>query len=95
MPVPFFRPAYRTAIRKAFETARGGFDIFVPFMELGIQILRDHGMLAYITPNKLLSAKYAETLRTYLDSHAQLRSLADLSGVPVFGAAVYPVSPSP
>ena len=51
---PLFRPAYRTAIRKAFETARGGFDIFVPFMELGIQILRDHGMLAYITPNKLL-----------------------------------------
>ncbi len=83
-------PEYRAALKRAFKTARGGFDIFVPFMERGLQLLCDKGMLAYITPNKLLSAKYADSLRQYFTSHAQLRSLTDLSSVPVFGAAVYP-----
>ena len=83
-------PEYRERLRQQFATARGGFDVFVPFMERGVQLLCDNGMLAYITPNKLLSAKYADSLRKFFESHTQLRSLTDLSNVPVFGAAVYP-----
>jgi hypothetical protein len=84
-------PAYREQLRVGFSTARGGFDLFVPFMERGVQLLCRNGMFAYIVPNKLLSAEYSATLRHHFAQHMTLQSLADLSRVPVFSAAVYPV----
>jgi len=80
----------RDALRARYRTARGGFDLFVPFMERGVQLLSDNGFLVYITPNKLLSAKYATQLRRYFAERMVLLSLTDLSHIPVFGAAVYP-----
>ena len=71
-------PEYRAELRKAFETARGGFDIFVPFMERGIQICATRGCWPTSPPTSCSSPKYAEALRGYLESHAQLRSLVDL-----------------
>ena len=82
---------YREALRSLFSTARGGFDLFVPFMERGLQLAARDGMFAYIVPNKLLSAEYSATLREHFARHARLISLTDLSRVPVFNASVYPV----
>ncbi len=82
---------YRETLRAHFSTARGGFDIFVPFVERGLQILSRNGLCAYITPNKLLAAEYAKTLRDYVLSNAQLLSITDLSSASIFEAAVYPV----
>ena len=84
-------PDYRERLRENFVTARGGFDIFVPFVERGLQVLSGNGLQAYITPNKLLAAEYAKTLRDYVLSKAQLLSVADFSDASPFGAAVYPV----
>ena len=82
---------YRETLRAHFTTARGGFDVFVPFVERGLQILSRTGLYAYITPNKLLAAEYAKTLRDYVLSNANLLSVTDLSQVSIFEAAVYPV----
>ena len=82
---------YRAALRSTYSTARGGFDIFVPFMERGIQLLSSVGLMSYITPNKLLAAEYAKTLRSFLMDNTQLVSIADLSEASTFTASVYPV----
>ena len=82
---------YRTTLRANYRTARGGFDIFVPFIERGIQILSPTGVIAYITPNKLLAAEYAKTVRSFLLDNSQLLSITDLSVGSVFTASVYPV----
>ena len=82
---------YRAVLKSIYATARGGFDIFVPFVERGIQILSSAGLMAYITPNKLLAAEYAKSLRSFLVESTQLISLTDLSDVSVFTASVYPV----
>ena len=82
---------YRAALKSIYTTAKGGFDIFVPFVERGIQILSPAGLMAYITPNKLLAAEYGKSLRSFLAESTQLISLTDLSDVSVFTASVYPI----
>lgn len=82
--------AYRSALRGMYDSASGGFDLFVPFMERGVQLLRPGGQFAYITPNKYLSAEYAEALRKFLGRSFRLSGLCDLTNVPVFTASVYP-----
>ena len=82
---------YRDVVRGIFSTATGGFDLFVPFVQRGVQLLAQGGTLAYITPNKILSAEYAEDLRLFLRERTTLRSVTDLSRIPVFSASVYPV----
>ena len=82
---------YRQTLRSKFATANGAFDIFVPFIERGIQLMSRGGLLAYITPNKLLSAQYAKDSRDYVLKQTQLMSIIDMSYVTVFDASVYPV----
>jgi hypothetical protein len=84
-------PAYREKLRRTFVSARGAFDLFVPFVERSAQLTADGGTLSCIVPNKILSAEYASSLRRVLRRSLTVASIADLSRVPVFDAAVYPV----
>ena len=75
-----------------YSTARGAWDVYVLFFELGVRILKSDGVLAYITPNKYLSATYGKALRKFFISEANLISLMDISRLPVFEtASVYPI----
>jgi adenine-specific DNA-methyltransferase len=78
--------------KKSFVTAKGTVDAYIYFFELGYKLLKENGILAYITPNKYLSASYGEALRTYLISNARFISIGDYSDTRVFEeAATYPV----
>ena len=82
---------YRAELRANYSVARGAFDIFVPFIERGLQILSLNGIMAYITPNKLLAAEYAKAVRSLVLDKTQLLSVTDLSDASIFTASVYPV----
>jgi len=82
---------YRGFLRDRFTSARGGFDLYVPFMERGLQVLRMGGMLVFVVPNKVLSAEYAKGIRSLFVQAAPPRALVDMSSVSVFQASVYPV----
>ncbi len=91
-----FAARYPDSLRKQlnnkFETAKGTYDIYVLFIEEGIRLLAKGGVLAFINPNKYLSAKYAVALREHILKNASLLRLVDVSGILVFSeAAVYPV----
>jgi len=84
--------AERKLLNKRFHTAKGAYDIYVLFLERGLALLREHGILTYINPNKYLSAKYAEALREHILEKASLIKLLDVSGIMVFEqASVYPI----
>ncbi|MBR4250749.1 MAG: Eco57I restriction-modification methylase domain-containing protein [Kiritimatiellae bacterium] len=75
-----------------YKVAKGAWDVYVLFFERGIELLRSGGVLAFITPNKYLSASYGKALRAFLVENVNLRLIADLSSIPVFEAvAVYPI----
>ncbi|WP_096391436.1 Eco57I restriction-modification methylase domain-containing protein [Halopenitus persicus] len=66
------------------------FDIYVPFIERGIEWLADDGRLSYICPNRLLTHEYARDIRDTL-ADEPLTHLIDFTDVEVFDAATpYP-----
>jgi len=84
-------PEQRRRLRATYQTARGGFDLFIPFIERSIDLLREGGVLAALTPDKLLSAPYAAALRDHYRERLELLALADLRSARPFAAGVYPV----
>ncbi len=84
-------PALRKEIARAWPTARGNWDVFVPFVELALHLLRPAGRCALIVPNRLLGADYARTLRSLLAEHA-IEALLDYSAADVFAANIYPLA---
>ncbi len=82
----------REALNRLFQTAHGTYDIYILFIEKGVELLRPAGTLSFINPNKYLAAKYAVALREFLLREVRLERLVDVSGIRVFeSAAVYPV----
>jgi hypothetical protein len=78
--------------KERFSSAKGAYDLYVLFIEQALQLARSGGRMGLITPNKYLSAPYAESLRTSFLGQGRLERLADLSSVPVFeDPSVYPL----
>ncbi|ADB39420.1 Eco57I restriction-modification methylase domain-containing protein [Spirosoma linguale] len=63
--------------------ARTG-DIYGLFYEQGINLLKKHGVLTYITSNKWMKAGYGQTLRQYFLTHSNPLKLIDFGGYQVF-----------
>ncbi|MGC8965164.1 MAG: Eco57I restriction-modification methylase domain-containing protein, partial [Brevinematia bacterium] len=61
---------------------------YVYFYEKGIELLKDKGILSYITSNKWLRAKYGENLRKYLKENTKIIKIIDFSGYSVFKQTV-------
>ncbi len=53
-------------IKKEYKTALGKFDIYVPFIERGIYLLKDDAKLGFINPNLFLNREYGKELRKFL-----------------------------
>ncbi len=70
-----------------YATFVGTGDIYQLFFERGCELLRPGGVLAYITSNSWLRAKYGERLREYVAAHHRPIRLIDM-GKDVFGAVV-------
>ncbi len=81
----------RIFITKNYLTAVGNWDIFIPFVELGLQKLKDGHFLSFIIPNKILSAKYGTTLRDFVNRNYSIIEIFDLSVNNVFEIDVYPI----
>ncbi len=82
-------PEMRQRYRKLYLSAKGNWDMFIIFIERGNNLLCSNGVQSYIVPNKLIAAKYAEALRTHIQTQ-ELLVLRDYSNVDVFEAFVYP-----
>ncbi|WP_281337385.1 DUF7149 domain-containing protein [Flavobacterium eburneipallidum] len=70
-----------------YETfARTG-DIYSLFYELGHQILKDKGLLTFITSNKWMRAAYGESLRKFFIEKTNPLVLIDFGGTQIFDTA--------
>ena len=55
-------------------------DIYALFFERGIRLLKEHGVLTYITSNKWMRAGYGESLRDYFVRNTNPLQIIDLGG---------------
>ena len=76
----FYRDAYSAA-------ARGNWDIYVVFVERGLDLLRSRGRLGFILPSKFLSTDYGAGLRGLIDERGVLDQLVDFGHEQVFTQA--------
>ena len=80
----------REACKKVYVAAVGNWDMYVPFVELGMKLCNSKGIYSFIIPNKLLSAKYADALRHQMKA-AHVIEIRDYSRLKIFSNAnVYP-----
>lgn len=62
----------------------GNFNLYFPFFELGIKILKKGGKLGYITPNNYFTSLAAEPLRKYLQENTLLLKVLDFNHLQLF-----------
>ncbi|MBC2744854.1 MAG: class I SAM-dependent DNA methyltransferase [Desulfosarcina sp.] len=62
-------------------------DIYCLFYEKGHQILRERGVLAFITSNKWMRANYGKKLRQFFGDQTTIEQLIDFGDAPIFSEA--------
>lgn len=78
--------------RWAFASADGAYDLYLLFLELGHHLVKTTGNTCMLTPNKYLSAPYAEAFRSFEAAQVSLTSIINVSRENAFAdASVYPI----
>jgi adenine-specific DNA-methyltransferase len=74
--------------KQGYEVFTSTADLYVYFYEKGYELLKQKGVLAYITSNKWMRAKYGEKLRKFLKEKTTIIKLIDFGGYRVFEQTV-------
>jgi hypothetical protein len=83
-----FYPGEVRFIQERYETAQfGKVDIYVAFIERGLELLTTSGWLGFIVPNKFMQTDYGVGIRTLLARRKALTELVDFGNAQVFDAA--------
>ncbi|MFX1564018.1 MAG: class I SAM-dependent DNA methyltransferase, partial [Promethearchaeota archaeon] len=64
-------------IRRKYRTVHKQFDILIPFIELGLRLLRPGGRLGFLISNKILAADYGAPLRKHIVSNFIIEKIID------------------
>ena len=81
--VPYYKKNYVAA-------SKGNYDIYVVFVEQGLRLLNESGLLGFILPHKFFNAKYGEPLRGIIGRGQHLRKIVHFGAEQVFeGATTY------
>ena len=84
-------PDMKEYIRSRYRTVHQQFDILIPFIELGLSLLRSGGRLGFVISNKILAADYGRILRSTIINNYVIEQMIDLSSLNMFeDAATYP-----
>ncbi len=80
----------KTHLQSNYETFAGTADLYVYFVERGINVLKNNGSFIYILPNKWMRAGYGGKLRNWIKQFS-INSIVDFGDLPVFDeATTYP-----
>ena len=77
-------------LKKIYNCYTGTADLYVFFYEKGLNLLREQGVLTYISSNKWFRAAYGKKLRQLISHDTQLQQIIDFGDAPVFAAIAYP-----
>jgi type I restriction-modification system DNA methylase subunit len=86
----FARSTLQAEWKRRFKTYASRCDIYCFFYEAGLMLLRDDGVLTFISSNKFQRAGYGKGLRQLLISQ-RIHTLIDFCELPVFAASIDPM----
>ncbi len=80
----------KPTLKKQYACYTGTADLYVYFYERGFQMLRNDGVLTYISSNKYFRSAYGKKLRDFLARQSTVSQLIDFGDAPVFTSIAYP-----
>jgi hypothetical protein len=82
----------RNYFSENYVSATGQFDIYVLFVEKGINLLKQNGYFGFIMSNKFFMSHYGIGIRRKVIEKMRINEVIDVSYLPIFkGISVYPV----
>ncbi|MEA1955046.1 MAG: Eco57I restriction-modification methylase domain-containing protein [Campylobacterota bacterium] len=75
-----------------FKSYCGTADLYIYFFEKGYKLLKENGVLSYITSNKYTRAKYGKEFRKFVLENTAIKEYIDFNGVKVFESATVDTS---
>jgi hypothetical protein len=78
--VAFFKEHY-------YSASKGNYDLYVVFVEHGLQLLQPQGQLAFILPHKFLNSQYGQPLCELISQSKHLRHVVHFGDQQVFPGA--------
>jgi hypothetical protein len=70
------------------STQSGNFDMYLPFIEKGLRLLRPEGRMGYIAPNVWMVNEYGRALRQHIRGNRALDRWLDFKSYQVFDEAI-------
>jgi len=74
----------REYFEKYYTSPTGTYDIYILFIEKGMDLLKAKGLLAFINPNKYFYADYGSNIRKILSNQYQINSIFDFNEFQIF-----------
>lgn len=65
-------------------TAKGNYDLYVPFTEKGVELMREHGNMCFIMPHKFINANYGQLLKGLIGEKKLLEKIVHFGASQVF-----------
>lgn len=69
---------------KNFKTAKGKYDLYIPFIEISHKLTNSNGIFTLICPTRFLLRDYGKEIRRYIEMYAQILQIIDFSDFQVF-----------
>lgn len=74
--------------RNTYEACQGRFDIYLPFIERGIKLLKDGGLFGFICPANFTKRQHGQALRKFLKENCKILQIIDFQDEQVFEEAL-------
>ena len=82
-------PLFADELVKKYQSATGSFDLYVTFVERGLQIIKQQGIVNYIMPVKWTNAAFGKGLRTIISGNNAAHQIINFGAYQVFNASTY------
>ena len=77
----------KRSLQKEYQTATAKFDLYIPFIERGLQLTAMNAHLVYICPTAFTKREHAKAVRRYILANAYAKALVDFEHDQMFGEA--------
>ncbi|WP_456474786.1 Eco57I restriction-modification methylase domain-containing protein [Candidatus Pyrohabitans sp.] len=78
----------KSYLEEIYEVYLGRADIYEYFIERGLNLIKNHGLLSFITSKKFMNVSYGEPLRKLIVKETKICEIVDFGDLPVFGNEV-------
>lgn len=75
-------------LKDMYDSARGRFDVYLPFIERGVTLLKEGGFLGFICPTNFMKRQHGQALRKLLKTGYKILQIVDFQHQQIFEGAL-------